>query len=1241
MLNRPRLLIVLSVAVLAGLVAGGFVLASGGAGGTSAQARACAKTEAEKDKGDRAEAANGLFSGPEGEVGGPCADRPGHPESFADLAKANSSILTRQVAPGTKIRAGAYRAGVAQARALPSTGGTWTPYGKTPLVGDRVQYDTSNGSTNEGLPDLSGRVTDFTRDPDGNLYAAVSNGGVWKSGDNGANWASIGENLPTQVVSGIGWSTAGGGTLIVLTGDNAFGGDTYAGQGVYRTTDGGAHWQHADGVPDGVLGFRIAVDPTNPSRVYAATGGGLYRSTDAGASFTNVNLPTGNCSGRPTTAKDCFLANMVTDVVVQGPANSQSSGGAPGAVMAAVGWRAGTKPNADGSLQSPNNGIYVSPSGAPGTFKNMNLAANNQPNPPLGDDPLTQSRIGRIALGIATGPAQNHQIVYALVQDAVKFNGGVVGLDANENGTASAAYSDYLNGVWVSTDFGKTWKQLEGSTAIDNDPTSGSALAPPTCKAPAVISYCPGIQAWYNLWVSPDPTRATASGVPTRLAMGLEEVWTNDPTTTSPTGLDGSVGQKFIVVGRYYGNKSCTLLNATNGLPICPAAQNLQAPPTTTHPDQHGELWVPDGKGGVTLMVGNDGGVFGQHLGSSDELDNAKWGRGLNHGLHTLQPYDAEMAKDGTVYMGLQDNGEGKIDPDGTSYTVFGGDGFFTAVDPDDSKTAYEEYTGGDVNVTKDGGKTWTDIQPANLTSAQFATPFQMDPVNAQHLMIGGRDVEETTSGPDTSGSSWTKVFDLGTRGHPGDASASSSSSDPDNQLSAVDVRTFPDASAPSGPKTADFTYTGGGSTLPGGQDVTGNGTFVPGTYDDHPFTIAPNDGDKSLTVRVTWADSINDWDLYLYKKAADGSLTQVGSSANGNTTSGDASEQVSVSNPTAGNYVIRVVNFTASGTYKSVATFTQRNAGDPVASSAYVGYCGFCDTITQGTPFGNGLATNVAGSKPGAALSGDGWHIAAAKGLPVRYITSVRMDPADPKTVYATLAGYGRRWAFPGAVGDDTSKIGTGHVFRSTDGGQTFTDVSGNLPDLPANWSVIHNGHLVVGTDAGVYESCDTTGGAYSQLGGGLPMAPITTLRFKPGDPDLLVAATYGRGVYTYRFGADDLRCPTAGTAASLPSAKRCTSRRSFRLRLRDRSVKKVRSVSVYINRKRVKFLRGRHITTKISLRNLPKGTYTVTVKVRPRKGRTRVDTRRYRTCAAKVSHKLKGKHRASKKKAKRKKKG
>jgi len=1094
----------------------------------------CPEQHEREHESERA-AANPMYAGPRAEEP-PCGDHPGHPESFADLARANSARASRSVAPGTRLKPGAFRAAVAQRADLPRIDGSWTAYGNTPLVGDRAEYDTSNGSTRQGLADLAGRVTSFAADAAGDhVFAAASNGGVWMSANRGDSWTSIGDGLPTQVVSGMAWTPADGGTLVVLTGDNAFGGDSIAGLGVYRTTDLGATWTHAAGVPDGVLGFKVAVDQTHPERVYAATGAGLFRSTDAGASFTNVVLPTGDCAGKPVTAKDCFLANMVTDVVVQGPANANTAGddAAPGAVLAAVGWRAGQKENADGTQQSPSNGMYRSDSGAPGTFENLDFAGNSTPVPP---DVLTQARIGRIALGSADGAGQDHRVVYALVQDAVKFNGGVAGLDANENDTTTAAQSDYLNGLWASTDFGKSWRMIEGSTAIDNDPTSNSALAPPTCKTPALISYCPGIQAWYNLWVQPDPTQSTSAGVPTRLAFGLEELW----QAGDSGGLDGTPA-KANVVGRYYANESCTLLNATNGLPVCPVADGGTTPATTTHPDQHGYLWLPDASGGgVTLFAGNDGGVYRQHLAPGDSLSNANWGRGANNGMNTLQPYDAAMAKDGTVYMGLQDNGEGKIDPDGRAYTVFGGDGFFTAVDPDNADHAFEEYVGGDIAATKDGGRTWTDIQPANIDGAAFAAPFEMDANDANHLVIGGRDVEETTKGVDTTSDTWTKVYDLGTQKHPGDASATAAGDDPANQLSAVDVRSIKvPGDAPTGPKTKDFATTGGENTLPGGQDLaTGApidplaGTFAPGTYEDTPFTIGKDDGDAAVLITIKGATADDDWDLFVYHDDGSGKLTEVGRSA-----SEASTESVNIANPAPGKYVVRVVNFAATGQYSLTGAFTQRTDSSGSASTVYVGFCGFCDTITEGTPFGRGVATNAGGT----------WHIAKATGLPERMITSIRMDPTNPSTVYATLAGYGRDWAFPGAVGEDTSKVGTGHVFKSTDAGETFTDVSGDLPDAPAAWSVVHNGHLVVGTDTGVYESCDNAGGAYSVLGGGLPSAPISTLRFKPGDPDLLVAATYGRGVYTYRFGDDSGRC-AAQTSASGGAARPCATASGFR---------------------------------------------------------------------------------------------
>jgi hypothetical protein len=226
----------------------------------------------------------------------------------------------------------------------------------------------------------------------------------------------------------------------------------------------------------------------------------------------------------------------------------------------------------------------------------------------------------------------------------------------------------------------------------------------------------------------------------------------------------------------------------------------------------------------------------------------------------------------------------------------------------------------------------------------------------------------------------------------------------------------------------------------------------------------------------------------------------------------------------------VRVRNFTATGTFDGRAAFAPALPGDTAAgaSAAYVAYCGYCDALNT-SPFANGLATNVKPDgtigKPGKP---DNWHIAGRTGLPERYITSVQMDPTDPRVVYVTLAGYSRRWLRPGVLSPaEGADVGGGHVYRSTDAGETFTDVSGDLPDIPADFSLVRNGHLIVASDLGVYESADTAGGPYELLGAGLPNAPVLSLELKPKqaatEPDVLVVATQGRGVYCYTFADPD----------------------------------------------------------------------------------------------------------------------
>jgi photosystem II stability/assembly factor-like uncharacterized protein len=889
-------------------------------------------------------------------------------ESPRETLAMNDAIASRYGEPAP----GELQRGLAQKRRLsvkahmastPGAEGRWTPYGNTPLIDDDPTYPAANG---DGFGKLGGRVSDFAYDPDNKtVYATVAQGGVWKTTDLGGHWSPIGDSLPIGSTSGIAWTKAGGGTLIVSTGDHAFSND-YPGVGVYWTTDEGASWHRSDGVPSGLLSFRVAVDPTNASIVYVATGGGLFRSTDAGRSFTNVNLPTGDCAGKPIDAPDCFFANTVTDVAVQ-PADKFGNKG--GAVIAAVGWRAGQQPNFDNKPESPNNGVYRSDTGEPGSFKM--ISGTGFPDPTIA---------GRTEFGVTHGDGQNSNYLYAVVQNTHLFAEQAGG----ENDIPLVGTPSVLEGIFVSPDFGKTWTEMESRNEFFN-PANGSALS-----QLVAAGIGPGYQTTYNEWMQVDPTRQVG-GVPTRVLLGMEEVW---QTLSTQTPQDGH--SQFQSFGMYTANGGTCLVEPE----ACGAVQANKQSFTTTHPDQHGAILIPDGKGGLTLMVGNDGGVYTQHVDSSSEFSQNNWGTGANEGFHTLLPYGAAMAKDGTVFAGLQDNGQLKITPDGKQFATYVGDGIYALVNPDNSKEAWGELPATPVYFTTDGGQTWTQSDPG-LTDADFVAPFVMDPKNAKHLVVGGRQIKEDTVGTDVGdgcnpnavpptpctedNTTWHTVYDLGTHEHPGDsnATAATDGKDANNLASALAV----------------------------------NGSTV------------------------------------------------------------------------------------------------------------YAGVCGGCDPVKLNVPFHNSFATN----------SGGKWHFAAAKGLPNRLITSVAMDPSDTKTVYVTLGCCAERFFAPiGSQGEDASDTKGGNLYKSTDAGESFTDVSGALPNVQATTVVVRGNQLVVGTSIGGFISSDLDGHGFVTLGTGLPPTAIGQFSLKPGDPDTLVAATFGRGVYTYRFAGTgfDTTAPSSGGA-------------------------------------------------------------------------------------------------------------
>ncbi len=125
--------------------------------------------------------------------------------------------------------------------------------------------------------------------------------------------------------------------------------------------------------------------------------------------------------------------------------------------------------------------------------------------------------------------------------------------------------------------------------------------------------------------------------------------------------------------------------------------------------------------------------------------------------------------------------------------------------------------------------------------------------------------------------------------------------------------------------------------------------------------------------------------------------------------------------------------------------------------------------------------------------------------------IADVALDPTDAtgKTAYVAVMGF---------------TGGPGHVWKTTNAGATWTDLTGNLPDSPVNALVVDPELpiLYAGSDVGVFAS-STTSATWTEVGptsgpGLLPNVAVTALGiFDSGSQELLRASTYGRGVWQY----------------------------------------------------------------------------------------------------------------------------
>lgn len=128
------------------------------------------------------------------------------------------------------------------------------------------------------------------------FYAATATGGLWKTVNHGISFTSVFDNQPDFALGAVALAQSRPDTVYVGTGEANNSRSTYDGNGVYKSTDGGKTWTHA-GLPNAGRIGRIVVHPKNPDIVFVAASGklysenpdrGVYRSTDGGKTWTKT-----------------------------------------------------------------------------------------------------------------------------------------------------------------------------------------------------------------------------------------------------------------------------------------------------------------------------------------------------------------------------------------------------------------------------------------------------------------------------------------------------------------------------------------------------------------------------------------------------------------------------------------------------------------------------------------------------------------------------------------------------------------------------------------------------------------------------------------------------------------------------------------------------------------------------------------------------------------------------------------
>jgi photosystem II stability/assembly factor-like uncharacterized protein len=308
------------------------------------------------------------------------------------------------------------------------------------------------------------------------FYIGVNNGGVWKTTDYGRTWFSVFENESTGSIGTVAVAPSDADVIYAGSGEGLHRPDLSVGNGIYKSVDAGKTWTHL-GLRDAQQIPKIAIDKNNPERIFVAVLGhpygpneerGIFRSLDGGKTFEKILYVDENTGG---------------DDVEIDPSDVNT--------IYATLWASREGPWENASWQSTKGGIFKSTDGG----KTWHQLKQGLP------DNLVQAHI-------AIAPS-NPNIIYT----------AMAATEQNEYGTGSGM------GMYRSEDKGETWQKISDDgrpearigggdlPEIAVDPQNAETIYSASivlwksldgAKTWTGIRGAPGGDDYQNLWINPN-----------------------------------------------------------------------------------------------------------------------------------------------------------------------------------------------------------------------------------------------------------------------------------------------------------------------------------------------------------------------------------------------------------------------------------------------------------------------------------------------------------------------------------------------------------------------------------------------------------------------------------------------------------------------------------------------------------------------------------------------------------------